>query len=184
MMGGLSEREQKLIAVGLLTALIAIIWLLVGAPVVQGFETRRDRREAASLQFAQDARRLEQAPRARAQLIQARAVAAPFLLQAATAPLALNQARARVVQAAAAEGVAIERLGGAPSASGAVRLEVVVRGSFPRLSALVRRLETAPAAALVTGLSLERSTSGVAEGQAPGQVEAQLSLEFGYGASR
>ncbi len=52
----LTPREHKLVALGLLAALIALVWLVMIQPVIGGFGERADRREALVVQYVQNAR--------------------------------------------------------------------------------------------------------------------------------
>lgn len=55
-MKSLSSRERKLVAIGVLIALLALGWLGVIQPIINGFSERAARREALVMQYSQNLR--------------------------------------------------------------------------------------------------------------------------------
>ena len=95
-MRALLPRERKLVAIGLLVVVFAVLWLGVLSPLVSGFVERADERESLLMLYARNQRVLAGIPVWRAQAEEQRATASKFELTAPTEPLAAEALKSRL----------------------------------------------------------------------------------------
>jgi type II secretory pathway component PulM len=178
-MKGLTEREQRLIALAILVGLIAAVWLGIVSPVAHGFAERRDERTAALDELARDAR-LVSAFRALRAEAAAERDGGPFVLRAPTLPAALQTARARIAAAVTAQGGTVQALRDQPASLQQVGVEADLRIGLAGLVEVVRRLENDRPVAAIQTLAISAAPAG-ADPAAPLTVRLDVSYAYAAG---
>ena len=79
-MSGLTAREQRLVALGLLVAVLAASWFGVAGPILHGFDTRQEARVSAQSQLQRNARLIASLGRLKAQVAAERRTAPVYAL--------------------------------------------------------------------------------------------------------
>ncbi|MFZ0267900.1 type II secretion system protein GspM [Caulobacter sp.] len=92
----LAPRERKLIAVGLLVLVVGLAWLLIAAPVLAGFQARRDEREALVGAWRRDQHLLQAIPLLRAEALDQRRTGRDFKISAPSASQAAEALKQRL----------------------------------------------------------------------------------------
>lgn len=142
MMSSLSARERRIVAIGLLVAAIALVWLAIVAPVIDGFAERAAARDELTVRYARDARAVAQVVSVRRAAERQRATRARFVLVAATPLAAGDRLKERLATTVAASGGALRSVedlaGGSP---GQIRARLDARLSPRQLSAVLTRLD-------------------------------------------
>jgi hypothetical protein len=139
----LSDREQRILAIGILVLLIAVVWLAVAAPILDGFSKRALEREQLLATYARNQRVLAALPIWRTQLDQQRRTAPIFAIQAPTPGQAGDQLRERLARTFAGAGVEVRAVQDLPSESrkGWVAARIDLRLTQTQLNAGLERLE-------------------------------------------
>ena len=140
----LQPRERRLLAIGLLVAAAAVLWLAVVSPLVGGVFARAAERRELVATYARNQRTMAQAATWRALADQQRASAARFAIAAASQQLAAEALKARLTKLAADEGFTIGALSdlAADAPAGKIRLRCDLRLTLTQLYDSLRRLET------------------------------------------
>ena len=140
-MNSLTTRERKLVAIGILIALIALIWGIVISPIWAAFDARVAERERLAGEFARNERLIDSIPRLR-KMIEARAVdAANFHTRgknAAAATEALKERLGEQVVSAGGELRAVQETGDRPHW---VRAWVEARMTLPQLISVLEKVQ-------------------------------------------
>ncbi len=179
-MNGLALRERRLIAIALLLALVAAVWLGAVHPVIGGFQGRADQRAAALDDYARNARVISSYRRLRAEA-SAQARSAPELeIIAVSAAAAAAAARDRLDRDLSASGASVHAVRGRPSDPGTVRLRADFQIPLAGLNNLLRRVHDQAPPGIVDSLSV------AADGAAarPSVLEVRLDVSFAYAAPR
>lgn len=92
----LNPRERSLVAIALLVAVFAVLWLGVLSPLVGGFVDRADERQSLLMLYAHNQRVLAGIPVWREQAEEQRATASKFALIAPTEALAAEALKSRL----------------------------------------------------------------------------------------
>ncbi len=179
MNGGLSDREQKLLAAGFLVCALAAVWFAVVAPVRAGFDARRDRRDAALSQIRHDQRLIAGGGPVQARLVAARIAAHALTLDARDPRLAERAAQLRIARAAAAAGVRLVATKAA-ALGPLVRVEADVRGDHASLAGLLTRLQGDAPQAQIDHWLEGRSDSFQSQASGAAILDAHLSLTYAY----
>jgi len=106
-MNALSARERRLIAIALLLALMAAVWLVVAQPLIAGFGARRAERESLLAAYQRNQRLIAAIPNLPVQAEAQKRTAAAFALAAPTQLQAQEMLRQRL-------GAALTATSGAP----------------------------------------------------------------------
>lgn len=178
-MNGLTARERRLVAVGLLVAAAAVVWLLVVSPVLSGFAARAQARERLREELTRNVRLLESQPAARLQAANADRDAVVFALAAPSPAQAAEAARSRLTSAVETEGGAVRGLRGLEAPARRVRLQADLRMSWIGLTRLIRRLETDRPFATVDALEVT-ANGAPALSSAATPLEIRLELTYAY----
>jgi hypothetical protein len=104
----LTPRERRLVAIGLLVAVFAVLWLGVASPVISGFVDRADERQSLLTLYARNERVLAGIPVWREQAEEQRATASKFALTAPTEALAAEALKSRLAKLADDVGGAVQ----------------------------------------------------------------------------
>src|ERR1700731_2874418 len=92
----LSARESRLLAIGILVAVIAVVWLLLVNTVVEGFSDRAETRTTLLDTYVRNQRILSGISVWKAQLEEQRQSAGQFAITAPTEALAAEQLKNRL----------------------------------------------------------------------------------------
>lgn len=138
-----SPRERRLIAVLVLTTVMAAAYYLVVAPIVGGFRSRAEQREALILQHSHNLRTITSIPRLRHQADLRSIAAATFVFEVANADADAGRERLKDRLQAA-----IERAGGefrigddSEARPGWARARASARLTLPQLAAALTSLQ-------------------------------------------
>ena len=181
-MNGLTTRERRLVALGLLVAAIALIWFVAVAPILRGFAARQEARVAAQSQLEHNARLIASFGRLKAEVAAQRRTTSIYALSAASPFAASEAARDRVAKAAVASGGLVQGLRNQPAPAGQVRLQADVRIGLAGLTNLIGRLEDDRPYATVDGLFVTAADASGAAGSTP--LEVRLEVSYGFSGAR
>lgn len=142
-MRSLSEREQKLLALGLLVAGIALVWLGIVSPLAGGFAARAEERERLTLLYGRNQRLIASTAAWRAQLDRQAGDQGRYAVAAPTETLAADLLRERIVREFAPLGAEIRSVQGLPTDNrkGWVAVRADLRLTLAQLDAGLARLE-------------------------------------------
>ena len=172
MMQSLSLRERRLIALAILLALIAGAYLVIVAPILGGFATRREARAAAQTSLVRDAGLIASLPRIRADATRVRATLPRYAILAASPATAAEAARERLTALVSSAGGVLEAVRQQSASPSALRYELNLRADLPKLVVLLRRLESEAPLAAIEGLAI--STDPGAQGAPPLRVRLDI----------
>ena len=155
-MKAMSPRESRLVAIGILVAVIAAVWLVLVQPVLDGFGERADRRETLLETYARNQRILAGIPLWHAQLEEQRQTADAFAIAAPTEALAAEQLKNRLSRMASDEGgtlTAIQDIeDGVPQ--GFIRVRADMEMTLGQLYKSLARLESEEPYVVIESLSV------------------------------
>ncbi|HEX8232267.1 MAG TPA: type II secretion system protein GspM [Caulobacteraceae bacterium] len=140
----LSQRESRLLALGILLALVALLWLLVAAPILSGFSARQDERQGLLLTYARNQRAIQSVSVFRRQADAQRSTAGRFAVLAPTPLLATDLLRERIGRTVTQSGgklIAVEDMQ-AGAAPGWIKVRADMRLTLAQFTALARRLQS------------------------------------------
>jgi len=145
MMARLSLRERRLVAIGILIAVLALVWLVVVAPLLAGFTLRAAEREALLERYERDERIIAQQPSVRRAAVQQRRAAALFVAPSATPLAAADALKERLGAAVTASGGELRSVEDvARSEPAEVGARLTARLSPRQLSDVLSRLQSQP----------------------------------------
>ena len=184
-MNGLALRERRLIAVALLLALVAVAWLGIVRPVMDGFADRADRRASALDDYTRNARVIRSYRRLRMEALAQARDAIAFEIVAPSPAAATELARDRLGRDLAASGASVHAVRQQPSGPATVRLSADFQISLAGLNTLFRRVHDQAPSGIVDSLSVA-ADSVAANGAAvrPSLLEVRLDVSFAYAAPR
>lgn len=164
MMASLSPRERRLVAILILVAAVAFVWLAVIAPIAAGFAARADERQRLTRVYAGDARLIGSIARLRKLVEQQRRDRARFRIIAPNPTAASEALKARLSEIVGAVGGETRSVQDVEADPGWVRAWIEARLTQAQLVALVDRLQNqAPVLVLTTlSVSADRAASSAA----------------------
>lgn len=153
-MNALNPREQRLIALLILLLVIAGLWLLLLAPLLDGYADRRAERVRLAQTLDRNERLIAAMPQIRRQFEEQRIDRARFALAAASRETGADLLRQRLQRSFEQSGASLSAVGDSPapvrwvgaSAEGAASLDQLVR--------LLAALHNQPPFLVVTGLTV------------------------------
>jgi hypothetical protein len=152
----LSARESRLVAIGILMAAIAVFWLLLINPVVEGFSERADTRESLLETYSRNQRILSGISVWQEQLEEQRQSAGRYAIAAPTEALAAEQLKNRLSRMASEAGGTLTAIqdvqDGVPS--GFVRVRADMQMTLGQLYKTLARLESEEPYVVVESLSV------------------------------
>lgn len=178
----LAPRERRLGAVAILVGVLALGWLAIIRPIVDGFASRAAQREALMLTYARDERTIGQLGsigRAAARQQQTSGLYHMPAADIAAANAALAERLGSAVTAAGGELRGVEDMA-APS--GIARARLTCRLTGRQLAVLLERLENAPPFLTVDAVGI-----GANEDQAearPDLLDVRLELSASYSSTQ
>ncbi|HXU99250.1 MAG TPA: type II secretion system protein GspM [Caulobacteraceae bacterium] len=176
----LAPRERRLVALGILVAVIAVIWLALVGPIIDGFSDRAAERARLTASFRRNERLIADAPIWRAAARSQQAVANRFSLPASSEGLAADALKAKVQQLAAGEGYTVAGFQDitADAAPGRVRIRADAQMTLTQLCDSLRRLEAEGVYVLVNVLSISADRALKSGRAAPLDVRLELSADY------
>ena len=187
-MNMLAARERRLIALALLLALVAVVWLGAVRPLIEGFADRADQRATALEDYARNARMIHASPHWRATARRMAISASAFELAQTGEASALEAARERLARQLAAAGAVVHAIRPQPSGSssssssgsGGVRLRADFQIELAGLMQVLRRVHDQAPSGLVDSLSIASDpAAAAARGRA---LEVRLDVSYAYAA--
>jgi general secretion pathway protein M len=176
----LTARERRLVAIGLLVAAMAVIWLGIIGPVIGGFADRAAERTRLQLAFQTNERLLAGLPAWRVAAERQRATADRFSIAATTERLAAEALKARIQRLAAEEGytvTSIEDLAG-DAPAGRIKVRADAELTLTQLCDSLRRLETEGAYVVVDFLSISADRALQSGREAPLDIRLELTADY------
>jgi general secretion pathway protein M len=144
MMRPLSARERKLVAVGLLVLLVALVWGVIVAPVIDGFTQRAEQRALLRTAYARNSRLISAVPALRRQAERQSETLRAFVIPATNPVLARAALRDRLRRDVTALGGEVIGLQDIPAPTGTVRAGVQVRMTLEQMQRLLVSLNDTP----------------------------------------
>lgn len=117
----LTVRERRLVAIGILVAVLALAWLGVVQPIVAGFGARAERREALIAQYGQNERLIGRIGRLRRAAEESRALRRDYAIDAPSAEQAGERLKERLEASLAKAGGELRATESAEAPAGWVR---------------------------------------------------------------
>ena len=179
-MSGLTERERKLVALGLLVLALALAWLSVAAPLIQGFQDRSAKREALVDTLRGDARLLRLFPASRRAAAAEAREAGDFAWPTGDAAVARSAAEAKLATAVGSAGGVLRSIRNQPASPGELRLRVEAALTLPALVGLLRQLQDSRPYAVVDALSV--TTADPAASHPLPTLEVRVDVDYAYAA--
>lgn len=152
----LSPRESRLVAVGILIASLAVAWLVVVGPILDGFSERAATRQTLLETYSRNQRMLAGIPIWREQIEEQRRTAGAFAITAPTEALAAEQLKTRLSRMTTEEGGTLTEIqdleDGVPN--GYVRIRADMQMTLGQLYKSLARLESEEPYVVVESLSV------------------------------
>jgi len=176
-MRALSARERRLVAVGLLIAVIAVIVLGVFVPIVGGFALRAEERSDLISTYTRNQRVLAGIPTWRAQAEQQKEDEGQFAIAAPTEALAAEQLKSRITQMTNNEGGTVKTIseiqGDVPE--GWVKVRADLQLTMGQLYKSLSRLESEAPYVVVGYLSVAAEQAAQTGRLGPMEVRIEVS---------
>ena len=185
-MNRLSARERKLVAVGILLAIVAAVWLGVVNPLIGGFFDRAEQRRTLLATYARDRRVLAGIPVWRAEAEEQRRSAARFAVLASSQAQATELLKERLTRLAADEGGVVKAVQDTQvdASSSTVRVRADLQLTLSQLYESLKRLETEEPYVVVEYLSVDAARASESAGAAPLDVRVEVSTDWHAAAAR
>jgi general secretion pathway protein M len=173
----LTPRESRLVAIGILVALIAGVWLLLFNPVIEGFSERADTRETLLETYARNQRMLSGISVWQQQLAEQRQSAGRYAISAPTAALAAEQLKNRLSRMTSESGGALTAIqdveDGVPN--GFVRVRADMQMTLGQLYKTLARLESEEPYVIVESLSVVADSAAKTRHLGPMVIRMEVS---------
>lgn len=143
-MNSLTQRERKLVAIGLLVGLIALIWYAFASPVLDGFVRRSAEREALAARFASNERLIASIPRLRKAIETRSADAKNFRIEGETLTAVTETLKEKLGAHIAASGGELRAMQDVSDQPGWARAWVEARMTLPQLISALEKIQNQP----------------------------------------
>ncbi|WP_353229028.1 type II secretion system protein GspM [Novosphingobium sp.] len=183
-MRALSPRESRLVAVLLLLAALALVYVAVIQPLFGGFADRADAREALLTRYAANNRTIAAIPRLGRQAAARSRQTARYALIAADRATAADQLRDRMQAAANAVGGEFHGAEDVTAAPAMMAMRVAMRVPAGKLPALIAAVENAPPLLTITGLAVSADDALVSGATSNLDVKFDIAIAFRPAATR
>jgi hypothetical protein len=177
-MNGRSLRERRLIALGLLVLLLALVGFGVVAPIVRGFAARRAEREQLADDLIRGQRLMAERGFWRIQALRQRTEVDRYAVLAPNASAAAQAATERISAAVQTPGGALSSLREQPPAPGEARLRVEGRLTLTQLVATLKLMEGQKPYLIIEGLSIAADPAAGAGQPSPLDVRIDLAIPY------
>lgn len=162
MMATLSPRERRLIAILILVAGVALLWLGLIAPLASGFAERAEQRERLALVHANNARLIASIGRLRRLAEAQRADRDRFRIVAPTLAAANEMLKARLSDTVTNAGGQTRSVQEAEADPGRVRAWIEARMTLPQLLTALHALEAQAPLLALSSLSISADPAATA----------------------
>ena len=173
----LTPRERRLLALGILVAVLVLPYLLIAAPLAQGFADRAAQKDALSDQLDRNQRLVASASFWRAQVRRQAGDQANYALIVPNAGAAGQMAIARVQAAVQAGGGKVRAVREQPGPAGEVRLRVELELGLTQLVSTLKLLEDQKPCIVMQGLSIAADQAAAGR-LSPMEVRIDLAVPY------
>lgn len=174
----LNPRERRLVAIALLLAALVLPYLLIVAPIVDGFSARAAERAQMAQQLEHDRRMLGSVGVWRARAQAQRLDRASYAL-AATSPAAASEAAIQRVSASLqAVGGKVRSVREQPGSAGQVHVRAEAQLSLTQLAAVLKVVGNQKPCIVVEGLSIAADQAAAAGRLSPMDVRIDLAVPY------
>lgn len=149
-----SPRERRLMALLILTGLVALAYLGVVAPIMAGFAARAERRDQLTLRYVHNLRTIGSIPRLRRQAEERRRAIGSFVIEARGVEAGREQLKERLRRAIERAGAEFREAGDGEGRPGWVRARASARMTLRQLTATLDQLQNGPPWLVVETLSV------------------------------
>lgn len=184
MMRPVSARERRLVALLLLVALVALVWLCLIAPILDGFSARAARREELALLAVHNQRTIAAIPRLRRGAEAQAAAVRNFVADARTAEAGREQLKERLQRAIERTGGEFRDVADAEGQPGWARARVSARLTLPQLTATLAILQDSPPWLVIETLSVGANDALVTGTSSAMDIDIEASLPLRPAAAR
>ncbi|WP_213979255.1 type II secretion system protein GspM [Sphingomonas sp. dw_22] len=184
MIGSVSSRERRLIALLILTAVVAAAYYLVIEPILAGFSARADRTEQLAATYVHNLRTIAAIPRLRREAEGRRAAAATFVVNAKNIEAGREYLKDRLQRAIEGAGGEFREGSDAEGQPGWARARATARVTLPQLTASLTRLQNEPPWIIVESVSVTASDALVTGQPSAMDVEIEASVPLRPAAGR
>jgi general secretion pathway protein M len=176
----LTPRERRILAIGLLVGLLALVWLAAVAPVLGGFASRQQTRERLRTEYRTEQRLLAAIPAWRLQAERQRATSARFAYSAPTDALASDLLKERIARVANAQGGVLKAAQEIPAdnAGGWVAVRADLQMTMNQLYETLTRLENEDPYVAIDSVSVVADEAFKTGHLAPMDVRLEVSAQF------
>jgi hypothetical protein len=174
----LSARERRLVAIALLVAAIAAVYLGVAAPAWRGFADRSAERQRLVNEISQSRRLIDQAGFWRAQAKRQKADLAAYAVMAPTRDAAVEATTQRIDSAVVGQGGVVKTIREQPGGPGLVRVRVDLEASLTALMASLKVLENQKPYVLIEKLSIVADQAATAGRLSPMEISIDLAVPY------
>lgn len=176
----LNARERRLVALGILLALVAIVWLALFGPLIGGFFDRAQARRDLIATYQRNERVLHSLPRWRAIAEAQRRASDRFAITAPNEQLAVEALKERILRQAAEDGFTVSAVQDlqANAGEGQVKVRADLLLSLRQLYATLRRLSTEGTYVVVEYISVSADRAFATGHAAPLAVRLELSGDW------
>lgn len=172
----ISSRERRLVAVLILTALLALCWFVAIAPIIAGFAARAQAREALALRYAHNVRTISTIPRLRRRAEAERAALAPYVLPVRATEQGREWLKSRLQQVIAQPGGEMREATDAEAPDGWAAARATARLSVPHLVGILRRLDSEPPWLVVRSVTIGTNDPALARSGLNVQVDVAIPI--------
>lgn len=176
----LNPRESRIVAIGILVALVALVWLAVVAPIVQSFAGRQHERSELLDTYVRDQRLMASIPMWRRQAELQRASGARFAYAAPTDALASDLLKERIAQIVTQQGGVLKAAEEIPADNlgGWVAVRAELQMNMNQLYGAIRRLESEDPYVSIDYVSVVADEAFKTGHLAPMDVRLEVSAQF------
>jgi general secretion pathway protein M len=176
----LTRRERRIVAVGLLVTLLALVWLVGIAPVLAGFAKRQQTREKLRTEYQTEQRLLAAIPAWRLQAEQQRASAVRYAYAAPTDALASDLLKERIARVVNAQGGVLKAAQEIPADNqgGWVAVRADLQMTMNQLYETLTRLENEDPYVAIDTVSVVADEAFKTGHLAPMDVRVEVSAQF------
>lgn len=153
-MNSLTARERKIVAIGILVGLFALIWFALIAPVTQGFAARTAERERLSARFASNERLIASIPRLRNAIENRNADFKNFRTEGESFAAVTEALKERLGAQIATSGGELRAMQEVSDKPGWARAWVEARMTLPQMIATLEKLQNQPPYLAVNSLTI------------------------------
>jgi general secretion pathway protein M len=174
----LSARERRLVAIGILVALVAVVWFGLISPVLGGFWSRTEERHALQAQYDRDSRTVASIPILKHEAQQQRRTEEQYAIAASTPELASKQLQDRVAKSVGAVGGLVRSSVPLDTTASEVGMRVDLQLTNQQLNQLLKRLESEEPYVVVGYISVAADRAFETGKLAAMDVKLQVSAVF------